>query len=41
MVLIFFFFFLILYQEEGVFKSLGLKMETTVRRDEEIQAGIV
>ena len=40
MVLIFF-FFIILYQEEGVFKSPGLKMETTMRRDEEIQAGIV
>ena len=39
--LILFIYLFILYQEEGVFKSPRLKMETTVRRDEEIQAGIV
>ena len=34
-------YILILYQEEGVFKSRGLKMETIMRKDEEIQVGIV
>jgi hypothetical protein len=32
---------LILYQEEGVLESPGLKVEAKVREDKEIQAGIV